>query len=122
MQVKTFIAAAVTTFAAFGAFAQEASVEPITKSVSSITRADVHRDAVAAVAAGLIGTGEASMVPVSKSAGASRAQISAEAGEALRLGLVGAGEATHRLPTTGELDQIRMAGERAVQGNKVATR
>jgi hypothetical protein len=122
MQTKTFIAAAVATFAVFGAVAREATVEPIATTMSTVTRADVHREVIASSAAGHFGVGEATIVPIAKGVSVSRLQVAAEAHEAQRLGLLAAGEATGRMPTAAELDQIRAAGERAAGGNVIAVR
>jgi hypothetical protein len=48
-----------------------------------------------------------------------RAQVRAEAMEAQRLGLITTGEITV-IPTPAQLEQVRLAGLRAVQGDNLA--
>jgi hypothetical protein len=50
--------------------------------------------------------------------GLSRAQVQAEAAEAYRLGLVASGEILP-VPSDAQIEQVRLAGLRAVQGNAV---
>ena len=85
---------------------------------SQATRADVRAEAAAANRAGLIARGEAQPTQAQATVVASeltRAQVRAEAAEANRLGLIARGEILP-VPTPGQLEQIRLAGLRAVQG------
>jgi hypothetical protein len=88
--------------------------------VSTLSRAEVRAEAIAARDAGLIASGE--LVPVIVAENTStltRAQVLAEAVEAQRLGLIANGEITV-LPTPAQLEQVRLAGLRAVQGDNLA--
>jgi hypothetical protein len=88
--------------------------------VSTLSRAEVRAEAIAARDAGLIASGEFAPVTVAKSTSTlTRAQVRAEAVEAQRLGLLTAGEVIV-LPTPAQLEQVRLAGLRAVQTNNLA--
>lgn len=111
MTVKSYLAvSAFALFAAGSAFAAEGTQEfTDTASLSSKSRAEVIaelRSAPAPVA------GEASAAPVAQST-LQRVRVQAEAREALRLGLIGPSE-TLPQPTAAQLEQIRVAGDRAV--------
>ena len=87
---------------------------------SSLSRAEVQAQAVQANRDGLVARGE--ITPVADtvvSAGLSRVQVSAEAAEAYRLGLVAQGEILP-VPSASQIEQVRLAGLRAVQGSAVA--
>ena len=88
--------------------------------VSTLTRAEVRAQAIAARDAGLITSGEITPVIVAENTSTlTRAQVRAEAVEAQRLGLLTTGEVTV-LPTPAQLEQVRLAGLRAVQGDNLA--
>lgn len=88
--------------------------------VSTLSRAEVRAQAIAARDAGLITSGEFAPVIVAQNASTvTRAQVQAEAVEAQKLGLVTTGETTV-LPTSAQLEQVRMAGLRVVQGDNLA--
>lgn len=107
---------AFAAVAATSAFAQEATPEShVFGATSSVTRAAVHQEAVAAVAAGKIGFGEADRASFDRASGQSqpRAKVQAEAVQAQQLGLTQGGE-YQRTATAMEVELIRAAGERAV--------
>lgn len=110
------VAFAVT---ATGAFAEgPIYVEPAFQ--STLSRAEVQAQAVQARDAGLLQTGEVTVVAQNTApSGLSRAQVRAEAAEAVRLGLHNGGEITV-VATPAQVEQIRLAGLRAVQGNNLA--
>ena len=88
--------------------------------VSTLTRAEVRAEAIAARDAGLITIGEMAPVIVAENTSTlTRAQVRAEAMEAQRLGLITTGEITV-IPTPAQLEQVRLAGLRAVQGDNLA--
>jgi hypothetical protein len=88
--------------------------------VSTMSRAEVRAEAIAARDAGQIANGEFAPVIVAESTSTlTRAQVRAEAVEAQRLGLLTAGESTV-LPTPAQMEQVRLAGLRAVQANNLA--
>ena len=88
--------------------------------VSTLSRAEVRAEAIAARDAGLIASGEFVPVIVAENTSTlTRAQVLAEAVEAQRLGLIANGEITV-LPTPAQLEQVRLAGLRAVQGDNLA--
>ena len=88
--------------------------------VSTLSRAEVRAEAVAARDAGLITSGEfAPIIVAENTSSVTRAQVRAEAAEAQRLGLLTTGEITV-LPTPAQLEQVRLAGLRAVQSNNLA--
>ncbi|MBL0946308.1 MAG: DUF4148 domain-containing protein [Hydrogenophaga sp.] len=88
---------------------------------SQLTRAEVQAQVAPAYKADVIARGEASPSQAQATvvaSGLSRAQVQAEAAEAYRLGLVAQGEILP-VPTAAQNEQIRLAGQRAVQGNAV---
>ena len=88
--------------------------------VSTLSRAEVQAQAITARDAGLIASGEFAPVIVAQNTSTlTRAQVSAEAVQAQKLGLIAAGEITV-LPTPAQLEQVRLAGLRAVQGDNLA--
>ena len=88
--------------------------------VSTLNRAEVQAQAIAARNAGLIASGEFTPVIVAQNTSTlTRAQVSAEAAEAQKLGLINTGEITV-LPTPGQLEQVRLAGLRTVQTDNLA--
>jgi hypothetical protein len=88
---------------------------------STLSRAEVRAQAVEARDKGLFAVGEGTIVVAEKSAPSTltRAQVRAEATEAMRLGLLDPSEVT-RVPTAEQAELIRLAGERAAQGEKLA--
>ena len=108
----------VLSFAAAGAIASEFT--PEVPFVSTLSRAAVQADAIAASDAGLIASGE--FTPVIVADGMStvtRNQVRAEPVAAERLGVIARGEVTV-LPTAQQLEQVRLAGQRANQGDNLA--
>ena len=88
--------------------------------VSTLSRAEVRAEAIAARDAGLTASGEfAPVIVADNTSTLTRAQISAEAVEAQKLGLIVSGEVTV-LPTSAQMEQVRLAGLRAVQGDNLA--
>ena len=101
--------------------AQEVSYEPLAAyTMSTVQRADVHAQAVAAVKAGTIEFGEASRFPATGSGSTlTRAQVLAEAREARRLGALQGSEVTV-LPTADQIAAITTAGLRAADAQMAA--
>ena len=88
--------------------------------MSTLSRAEVRAEAIAARDAGLIASGEFAPVIVAQNTSTvTRAQVRAEAVEAQKLGLINTGEITV-LPTPAQLEQVRLAGLRAVQADNLA--
>lgn len=83
-------------------------------SASTVTRADVRSQAIAARDAGLIARGEIQPVQADRGVGKSRDQVQAEYVEARRLGLVAVGE-IQPIASPEQAEQIRLAGVRATQ-------
>jgi Domain of unknown function (DUF4148) len=82
---------------------------------STVTRAEVRAEAVKALRDGQIAFGEAVPFIISTPADVkSRAQVVAETHEAIRLGLINKHEAVEHIGTPKQLEQIRLAGLRAV--------
>ncbi len=96
------------------AMAQEATPDNFAAVHSVVSRDAVRADAIAALKAGLIERGEASVDQRVFIATKSRAQVAAEANEALRLGLVGHGEGPAPMATPAQAEQIRLAGLQAL--------
>lgn len=104
--------------------AQEATPDVAQQPASpapTLSRAEVQAAAIAAVRDGLIDKGEALLAIDSARSVLPRAQVKAEAREAVRLNLNRRGE-VGALATQAELDQVRQAGLRAVQGELIANR
>jgi len=114
MFTRTLIATALVIAAGASFAAGEASYEYPQTIVSTVSRADVQAETLAASKAGRIAYGEQTFVAeVTMGASAlSRAQVNAELAEARRLGLVGGGE-RNLFPTPQQNEQIRMAGLKA---------
>ena len=111
-------AAAIALFAATGSFAVEGTQDfPVPAYKSGTSRAAVVAQIKDAAPQYI---GEASAAPVAVST-LERARVVAEAREALRLGLIGPSEVTPQ-PTAQQIEQIRVAGERAVAQNVAAKR
>ncbi len=88
--------------------------------VSTMSRAEVRAQAIAARDAGQIASGEFAPVIVAQSTSTlTRDQVRAEAVEAQRLGLITRGEVLV-VPTPAQLEQVRLAGLRAVQADNLA--
>ena len=83
---------------------------------STLTRSDV-RAAIDAAKLNTQPAGEASytVVAASTSSALKRIQVQAEGREAMRLGLMSGGEGGARAATPAEAEQIRLAGQRAVE-------
>jgi hypothetical protein len=119
MNRKPFIAAfvaiaAVATLASLPAQAQgEASYDHPTVFTSPVDRAEVKRQAAQAVSAGLVASGERSLVLEPTGSVLSRAQVVAETLEAIRIGAISRGERSVQ-PSAEQLELIRLAGQRAV--------
>ena len=110
-------AAAIALFAATGSFAVEGTQEfTDAKALSTQSRAAV----VAQIKDSAPNLGEASAAPVAVST-LERARVLAEAREAQRLGLTGPSE-TLPQPTAAQIEQIRLAGDRAVAQTVAAKR
>ena len=108
----TALVAAAAAFAA-PAFAQEATPDGFAALHSSASRSAVQADAVAALKAGTLERGEASVDRKPFVSTKSRAQVAAEGREALRLGVVGHGEGPSPVLTPAQAESIRMAGLQA---------
>ncbi len=93
---------------------------------STLSRAEVRAEALAARDAGRFELGDGQVIVAGKAAdssnsatqyaagGATRAQVRAEAAEALRLGYFNGGEIT-QFPSAEQAEQVRLAGQRAAQ-------
>ncbi|MBT9490263.1 MAG: hypothetical protein IV093_22385 [Rubrivivax sp.] len=108
------ISAAFLSLAAPLATAQEATPDNWQNVTSTISRDAVSADTLAALKAGAIERGEASLDRSNFRSTLSRAQVAAEARAALRLGAVGFGEGPSYQATPAQADAIRMAGIQAV--------
>jgi hypothetical protein len=119
MNTTTRIAAAVIAlFAATGSFAVEGTQEfTDAKALSMQSRAAVVAQ-IDRAAPQYVGDAAAAPTAVST---LERARVLAEAREAQRLGLTGPSE-TLPQPTAAQIEQIRIAGERAVAQTVAATR
>lgn len=109
----TALVAAAAAFAA-PAFAQEATPDGFAAVSSTASRDAVRAEAVAALKAGTIERGEASVDRSLFVATKSRLQVAAEAREALRLGVVAYGEGPAPLVTPAQAESIRLAGLEAL--------
>jgi hypothetical protein len=109
------IAAAALAFAAATPVlaAGEARYEFPAASTSTLTRAEVKAQLVAARGAGHIAQGERSVVIADTGTPLTRAQVVAETLEAIRVGAISRHEQSEQ-PTAAQLDSIRMAGQRAL--------
>jgi purine nucleoside phosphorylase len=114
------ISALFTTFAAPLAMAQEATPDTWQVVNTTLSREAVRADAVAALKAGLIERGEASVDHSNFRPTLSRVQVAAEAREALRLGVLSFGEGPAYQATPAQADAIRMAGLKAIGQTTVA--
>jgi hypothetical protein len=108
-----FAVAAATTLGAGSALANETSLDYPVVYTSNVSRAEVQAEALRARAAGLIAQGELSVVIADTGPALTRAQVKAETLEAIRVGALSRHEQSV-VPTTAQLDNIRMAGLRAV--------
>jgi hypothetical protein len=109
---------AALSFAAVGAIASE--LPPEVPFTSSASRADVRAQAVEALRAGGIGSGEvAPVIMAAGNSGLTRSEVRAEAEAASRLGLIAAGDVQVQ-PTAAQLEQLRMATRQATQGSDLA--
>lgn len=95
------------------AFAQEVTYWNPQDAQSTKSRAEVRAEAVAALKAGQIESGEASRFVIETHGTKSRAQVMAEAVEARRLGVIGHGEVSV-VATPAQAEQVRLAGLRAI--------
>lgn len=122
--MNTRLTAAAALLAALSvapaAMAQEATPDTFQAfQGSSVSREAVRADAVAALKAGLIERGEASVATASFESTRARAQVAAEGREALRLGAVAFGEGPGVVVTPAQAEAIRTAGQQAL-GQAVA--
>jgi hypothetical protein len=113
MNAKAYFAiSALSLFAATSSFAAEGTQEYTDfNALSTKSRAEVVAQTQRAGNA-VQYVGEASAAPLAAST-LQRVRVVAEAREALRLGLIGPSEAVPA-PTAVQIEQIRLAGERAV--------
>ena len=119
MNAKAYFAvSALALLAATSSFAAEGTQEFTDfKALSTKSRAEVIAENKGAKAQNI---GEASAAPVAAST-LQRVRVVAEAREALRLGLIGPSEVTPQ-PTAAQVEQIRVAGERAVADRLAAAK
>lgn len=110
---------AIVTFAALSALiaalpatAGEATPDYPMAYTSTTTRAEVKQATLDARAAGLIASGERSVINEPTGSTLTRAQVVAETLEAIRIGAIAYGEASPVI-TPAQLDSIRMAGLKA---------
>jgi len=122
---RTTLITAFTAFVALAGagsvFAVEATQDFAVPTLSSQSRADVRNELAAALRAGTLTHGEASVAPAPAST-QSRAVVIAETREALRLGVIGSNEAEIRSATPAQQESIRMAGLRAVESSVAQSR
>jgi len=106
------------------AMAQEAVQDSTWITPSTQSRAEVRADTAAAARSHALDGSEASFtVKPSSGSGLTRAQVMAEAREAMRLGLIPMHDGDSRTPTAQEREQIRQAGQRAIDaGASLAAR
>ena len=122
---KTFIAAlgAGLTVIGAGASAQEATPAPeFDRFASTVSRAHVAQQTEQAAQAGLIARNDADLQRLAAMSGPgvkSRAQVNAETQTAKSLGLVVYGETDVPSATMRQIEQIRIAGERALRSDPV---
>jgi Domain of unknown function (DUF4148) len=117
--IVTF-AALSALIAALPATAGEATPDYPMAYTSTTTRAEVKQATIDARAAGLIASGERSVINESTGSTLTRAQVVAETLEAIRIGAIAYGEASPVI-TPAQLDSIQMAGMKA-QAMTVAAR
>jgi hypothetical protein len=104
---------AFASLASTAAFAQEATPDYPQAVTSSVSRAEIRAQAIAARDAGLVAIGEIGQRHVQpQAAGADRVRVQAELGEARRLGLIVDGERSAEA-TQAQLESVRAAGDRA---------
>ena len=116
------IALSALVAASFAApvMAQEATPDNFATVTSVASREAVRADAIAALKAGLVERGEASIDRHVFVSTKTRVQVAAEAGEALRLGLIGQGEGPAPVATPAQAEMIRMAGLQALSSTMAA--
>ena len=117
MNTKTLFsctaAAAISLLSISSAFADDASYDYPSAFTSSVSRAAVQAEGVQARAAGLIATGEQSVVLAQTGPGLTRAQVKAETLEAIRVGAISRHEQSAQ-PSAAQLESIRVAGLKAL--------
>lgn len=113
------LSALAAAFAA-PAMAQEATPDHFAAVQSVVTRDAVRAHTIAALKAGQIERGEASVDTRVFVSTKTRMQVAAEAAEALRLGLVGHGEGPSPAATPAQAEMIRMAGLQALSSTVAA--
>lgn len=109
----------ISLLSAGSVLAQEATPDTWRELPSSVTRASVHQQAVAALKAGEIERGEASLARDEIRSTRERDQVRAEGREALRLGLTARGELSAPTATPAQAEAIRQAGLRALSTHSV---
>lgn len=113
-QAIALIAASLT---AGSAFADGDTPDYPKAYTSSVSRAQVQADTIAALRGGQVAANEYEANQYAKAVVPSslvRVQVLAEAREARRLGLVVEGDGTQTVPTASQLEQVRLAGVNAV--------
>ncbi len=106
------LSAVASLISALPAYAGEATPDYPMAYTSTVSRADVQKVALQARAAGLVASGELSVVAEPTGSTLTRAQVVAETREAMRIGAIAYGEATVVI-TPAQLDSIHMAGLKA---------
>jgi|LNFM01.1.fsa_nt_gb hypothetical protein len=112
INAKSLVAVTLAALS-FSVLADGGDVQPFVSQPSTLTRAEVRADLVAAIAAGAIAQGELGHVWSPRASERSRAEVVAELIEAQRLGLTRVTEAGAPVATAEQLQLIRRAGERA---------
>lgn len=114
---STLVAGLALAFSAGLARAESPTVAPeIDNFMSTLSRAEVRAGTLAAIQSGQIVRTEADELRLAFDHTPSmltRAQVLAEAAEARRLGLIAHGEQSAPVATPAQLEQIRLAGQRA---------
>jgi Domain of unknown function (DUF4148) len=106
------LSAVASLISAAPALAGEATPDYPVAYTSTVSRAEVQQAALQARAAGLVASGERSVVNEPTGSTLTRAQVVAETREAIRVGAIAQGEASVVL-TPAQLDSIQMAGLKA---------
>ena len=110
LKAKVLVSACLLALSGLG-FAHEATEFEIGPSV--LSRVQVLAELADARTRGMLAFGEAGHVFQVVPSTLSRAQVFAETKEAMRLGLIAVGDRNPRAAAPSELEQIRLAGERA---------
>jgi len=123
LQLAALIAASLV---AGSAFADGAEYEYPQTVRSTVSRADVQAETIAAQRSGALSRNDFESAPVAKAevklaSNLQRVQVLAEAREARRLGLIAEGDGSAPVPSASQLEQVRLAGVQSVQNHLAAS-